>query len=122
MVVIAGEIGISRNCVTLAPVMGTTARILNRFVAALVLAVAIPFPVFCQGADTPEVDRLLGELAKPDQPGWQQIEDSIIREWSKSGSPAMDLLLKRGNEALESGDFEWLANACVMVRARVAAV
>ncbi|WP_242500672.1 hypothetical protein [Tropicimonas sp. IMCC6043] len=54
--------------------------------------------------DNAEVDRLLGELARPDQPGWRQIEDSILQEWSKSGSPAMDLLLRRGTAALESGD------------------
>ncbi len=34
-----------------------------------------------------------------------RIADQIITEWSKSGSPAMDLLLRRGEEALELGDF-----------------
>ncbi|NDR56098.1 tetratricopeptide repeat protein [Pseudoruegeria sp. M32A2M] len=55
---------------------------------------------------TQEVERLLGELAKPEQPGWSQIEDSILQQWSKSGSPAMDLLLRRGTAALESGDMK----------------
>ncbi len=50
------------------------------------------------------VDELLSRLARPEQPGWQQIEQAIIREWSKSGSPAMDLLLQRGRDALEEGD------------------
>jgi Flp pilus assembly protein TadD len=54
-------------------------------------------------ADSP-VDRLLTELAKPDQPGWQQIESAIVAEWSKSGSAAMDLLLSRGQKALSAGD------------------
>lgn len=50
------------------------------------------------------VTRLLGELAKPEQPGWEQIERAIIAEWSKSGSAAMDLLLSRGQKALTAGD------------------
>ena len=59
-----------------------------------------------EGVDTQEdpVTRLLGELAKPDQPGWEQIEGAIIAEWSKSGSAAMDLLLSRGKKALNAGD------------------
>lgn len=36
----------------------------------------------------------------------RRIEREIRLEWSKSGSPAMDLLLKRGNDALEVGDVE----------------
>ena len=44
-------------------------------------------------------------------------EAGIRNIWIQPGafSPALE-------EALESGDFDWLANACVMVRARVAAV
>lgn len=50
------------------------------------------------------LDRLFAQLAEPDQPGWQQIEQAIVAELSKSGSPAMDLLLQRGRKALEEGD------------------
>ena len=57
------------------------------------------------GAGT-AVDRLFDRLAEPDQMGWQQIEQSIIREWSKSGSPAVDLLLQRGREALGEGEID----------------
>jgi hypothetical protein len=32
------------------------------------------------------------------------IEREIWNEWSKSGSPAMDLLLQRGRDAMEAGD------------------
>jgi tetratricopeptide (TPR) repeat protein len=35
----------------------------------------------------------------------QRLEGQIIAEWSKSGSPAMDLLLKRGRDALEVSAF-----------------
>lgn len=87
--------------------MGAYGLSLNTFVAALLAAAvlgAFPQPLSAQGIDQAEVDRLLGELARPEQQGWEQIEDSLRREWSKSGSPAMDLLLKRGTDALESGD------------------
>lgn len=75
--------------------------LLNLAATALFVASAS----FAQGADPEELDRLFDELAKPEQPGWQQIEDAIALEWSKSGSPAMDLLLQRGRAALEEEDF-----------------
>ncbi|WP_232830834.1 tetratricopeptide repeat protein [Tropicimonas sp. IMCC34011] len=55
------------------------------------------------GAD---VEGMLERLADPETRGWEQIEADIMREWSKSGSPAMDLLLQRGNEALAENDTE----------------
>ena len=94
---------------------------LNKFVAALLaaglFAGAVPAqpaeddapPVVLPevpSAEAPTVERLLQQLAKPEQPGWQQIENSIVREWAKSGSPAMDLLLQRGQAALEAGDMQ----------------
>ena len=48
-------------------------------------------------------------------PGWHDAEDAgeagrieaeIWIEWSKSGSPAMDLLLQRGEDAMELGNFQ----------------
>src|SRR5690606_3470319 len=42
----------------------------------------------------------------PDNAEWRLAEADILREWSKSGSPAMDLLLKRGREAMEAGDLK----------------
>ncbi|WP_232829319.1 tetratricopeptide repeat protein [Tropicimonas sp. IMCC34043] len=53
-----------------------------------------------------EIDHLLAELARPDQPGWEQIEQSILREWSHSGSASMDLLLLRGRKAMAEGDLD----------------
>ncbi|MEZ5778025.1 MAG: tetratricopeptide repeat protein [Paracoccaceae bacterium] len=49
---------------------------------------------------------LYAELADPENSSWQRTEADILREWSKSGSPAMDLLLKRGQAAMEAGDLE----------------
>lgn len=50
------------------------------------------------------MDRLYAELADPDNPAWELAQADILREWSKSGSATMDLLLKRGTEAMEAGD------------------
>jgi tetratricopeptide (TPR) repeat protein len=62
---------------------------------------AVPAP---KGADP--LERLFAELADPDNPAWTRAQADIMREWSKSGSPAMDLLLKRGQQAIEAGDYE----------------
>ena len=64
--------------------------------------VALGMPV---AAELP-VDResLFAQLADPDGEGWRIAESDLLREWSKSGSPTMDLLLKRGEEALDQGD------------------
>ena len=47
---------------------------------------------------------LYARLADPDNEDWALAESDILREWSKSGSPAMDLLLKRGKDAIGAGD------------------
>ena len=44
-------------------------------------------------------DRLRGD-------GWRLAETEILQIWSRSGSAAMDLLLKRGIEALDAGEVE----------------
>jgi tetratricopeptide (TPR) repeat protein len=52
------------------------------------------------------LDQLYAELADPDNPDWQRVQADILREWSRSGSPSMDLLLKRGRDAINAGDLE----------------
>jgi uncharacterized protein len=48
----------------------------------------------------------------------QECAEAGVRNiWIQPGAFSPELCF-----ALESGDFDWLANACVMVRARVAAV
>lgn len=103
--------------------MMTRTSIWKTFVAASVMIVlngpGLPLPAQAQSAapqprpqpqaDAPQddaVSRLLRELAKPDQPGWQQIEQSIAQEWARSGSASMDLLLNRGMQAMEAGEIE----------------
>lgn len=50
------------------------------------------------------MDTLFRQLAEPSGEGWRIAESDILREWSKSGSASMDLLYKRGEEALDQGD------------------
>lgn len=60
-------------------------------------------PVF--GADGDKLDQLFSSLSRADETSWKQIEDKIWREWSQSGSPAMDLLLNRGRDAMADEDY-----------------
>jgi tetratricopeptide (TPR) repeat protein len=57
-------------------------------------------------SDAAKLDALFVELAEPGRDDWERVENEIIRIWSRSGSPSMDLLLRRGNEALEAEDYE----------------
>jgi tetratricopeptide (TPR) repeat protein len=75
----------------------------KRIVAALVLAVGFSLPV---AAQTVDIEALLADLADPETENWQSVERQIRTEWSKSGSAAMDLLLQRGEKALEAEDFD----------------
>lgn len=71
----------------------------NLIVAAL-FALALASPV---AADTTKLDDLFQQLQTATDEEAVQITTNIWIEWSKSGSPAMDLLLKRGRDALASG-------------------
>ncbi len=68
-------------------------------VAALALAVGFSGPLGAESLDE-MFDRLTE--AAPDEA--RRIQDRIVTEWGKSGSAAIDLLLRRGSEALENGD------------------
>ena len=72
-------------------------RRLYSFLAALLIA----SPAF--GEDT-RLDALFEALADMEEPGWEQIEDSIWEEWSETGSATLDLLLQRGREAMNAGN------------------
>ncbi|MEO1000721.1 MAG: tetratricopeptide repeat protein [Pseudomonadota bacterium] len=51
-----------------------------------------------------EVDPFLEELARPDVADAARVEAEIRRRWAESGSAALDLLYRRGREALEAGE------------------
>jgi tetratricopeptide (TPR) repeat protein len=74
------------------------------FAAALLLASAAG-AVAQPPEDAAQLESLLTELAQPGRDDWERIEREVIRIWSKSGSDSMDLLLRRGNEALEAEDY-----------------
>lgn len=84
-------------------------RVILNLVVAAGLALA-PLPAAAQSAPPPagetsgaDIDTLLAELARPDQERWARIERQILREWSRSGSAAIDYLFQRGQEALRAG-------------------
>lgn len=81
--------------------MKARSRILNRVVAALLPLMLLSAPGFGQ---TSKLDDLFERLKTADAVGAARIEEEIWIEWSKSGSPAMDLLLQRGRDAMEEGD------------------
>jgi tetratricopeptide (TPR) repeat protein len=75
----------------------------KRQLATAVLALWLAAPALAQ--DEAKLDTLFAELARPGNEDWERVETEITRIWSKSGSPAMDLLLKRGQDALEAEDY-----------------
>ncbi|WP_322891339.1 MULTISPECIES: tetratricopeptide repeat protein [unclassified Yoonia] len=70
-------------------------------VAALVLGFGVSLPVVAQ---TDRLDQLFAELSQTDEAGSLRIEQQIIAEWGKSGSASIDLLLRRGQDALDDGE------------------
>lgn len=82
--------------------MKARGRFLNRIVAAVLPAVLLCGPVLAQ---TAALDDLFGRLKSADPAAAARIEREIQIEWAKSGSAAMDLLLQRGRDAMEAGDF-----------------
>jgi tetratricopeptide (TPR) repeat protein len=74
-------------------------------VAAMLVCLA-PLAGFAQGdSEAGRLDELFAELAEPGRDDWQRLEREITRIWSRSGSASMDMLFRRGNEALENEDF-----------------
>lgn len=73
--------------------------------AALVsLALMAPLPALA--VDQAHLDQLFAALSQADDTSWEAIENDIRAEWGRSGSPAMNLLLRRGQDALENDDLE----------------
>jgi Flp pilus assembly protein TadD len=71
--------------------------------------VASLLPIFLATAalaQTETLDGLFARLKEADAGAAVRIEREIWSEWSKSGSPAMDLLLKRGRDAMAAGDLK----------------
>jgi Tfp pilus assembly protein PilF len=83
----------------------------KHILAAFVAVIWFSMPVGAQNGppDGTQGGRLADLYARltaaPDPVTADQIEAEIVTEWSKSGSPAIDLLLRRGEDALEEGEF-----------------
>ena len=75
---------------------------LNRIVAAFLCLLAFPVPLSAQAAG--DLDDLFARLAQADPGEARRIARDIEHAWAQSGSPAMDLLLSRGTDALDAGD------------------
>ncbi|MCK0143815.1 tetratricopeptide repeat protein [Aliiroseovarius sp. F20344] len=75
------------------------------FVCLLVAGLARPAPLVAQDRHV-QLDALFEQLLSADDSNWQALEDEIWALWARSGSASMDLLLKRGQDAIEAGDLE----------------
>lgn len=75
-------------------------QLLNNTVAAFLAVFLLAGGVF---ADEAKLDELFDRLKSADSAASGRIEREIWNEWSKSGSPAMDLLLQRGRDAMAAG-------------------
>lgn len=85
--------------------MSATIPFPKPIVAALVLAVTYSLPLLAQEADS-ALAELLHQLESATPVEAVKIERELKLEWSKSGSAAMNLLLKRGQDALERGEYK----------------
>lgn len=80
--------------------MGTHRHRFKCIVTALLLWVGFSLPLAAQDAS---LDDLYAQLAEADAATYERIEQQIINAWGKSGSAAMDLLMRRGKDALDEG-------------------
>jgi tetratricopeptide (TPR) repeat protein len=86
--------------------MGSRAEYLNRAVTAFLAGWLVAAPVLAAGQQMPaDQAKQLRDLKSDDYSTWRKAESDLLREWSNSGSPAMDLLLQRANKAMKAGDY-----------------
>ncbi|MBU2956736.1 tetratricopeptide repeat protein [Paracoccus sp. 1_MG-2023] len=78
------------------------AALRHRVLTIFIVLATLTTPAFA--ADP--LDDAFARLAAPTGEGWRIAEADILREWSRSGSPSMDLLLQRGEAALDQGDID----------------
>lgn len=85
--------------------MGWCARDFKPVVTAFAVAVWISGPAGPVHAELSRMDDLFNQLATAESAdAGARVAAAISTEWSKSGSPAIDLLLSRGRDALEAGE------------------
>ncbi|WP_375280450.1 hypothetical protein [Pseudooctadecabacter sp.] len=84
------------------PTMGMKANIINSIATALCVTVGFSGPL---GAQTERLDQLFEQLLEAEPQQVARIEGQIITEFGNSGSASMDLLRRRGEDALEAAEF-----------------
>lgn len=72
--------------------------------AAFAVIVMYSIPLNAQTADLQDEAELLTALATADDAESKRLDRQLRAMWSKSGSASIDLLLKRGRDALEVAD------------------
>ncbi len=97
---------IDAHRVTLINVMNIKHPIFKTTVAAIAMIVTLCLPVSAQNADLTDETVLLQQLAEANEAEALRLERQLQAIWSKSGSAAMDLLLKRGRDALDVEDID----------------
>ena len=93
---------LAAQCATLG-VMGMLTHRFKCIVTALFVVVGFSLPGYAQES---ALDELYQDLKDADEATYSRIERQIVTEWERSGSAAMDLLLRRGKDALDDGDPE----------------
>ncbi|WP_299621544.1 tetratricopeptide repeat protein [uncultured Tateyamaria sp.] len=87
--------------------MGTRLRKLYPVVTALLLTVGNSLPLAAQSTDdASRIDDLLAALRGAEAAEATRISRDIERAWSQSGSTSLDMLLRRGREAMEEEDLD----------------
>lgn len=94
-------LGYTRNMSPVRPVFQTAVAALRHRLLTISVIIASALPL---NAAAQPLDDAFARLAQPGGEGWRMAESDILRAWSRSGSPAMDLLLQRGEAALDQGD------------------
>ena len=83
--------------------MSTWNADLKRIVAATAVTVMFSVPLPAQTIEIVDESALLAQLAEADPADAARLDRQLRAHWDKSGSSAMDLLLKRGRDAMEVG-------------------
>jgi Tfp pilus assembly protein PilF len=87
--------------------MGFRTRQFKHIVAACAAAWWFSLPLSATAQDSAKMEDLFAQLRRAETAdAGARVAGAIVAEWSKSGSPAIDLLLQRGEKALQEGDPE----------------
>lgn len=75
-------------------------------VAAILSFATLLYANVTLAQDRPDESALLAELATAGPDAARRIDRQLQALWTKSGSPSMDLLLKRGRDAMEAENLD----------------